>query len=85
MDGDPTNNAVHNLRYGTRKDNSADAKRHGRRVSGERVGTAKLTWAKVESIRKRALIETRAALARDMNCSTSNIHRILHNQTWVVA
>ena len=44
-DGDPTNNQVGNLRWATPKENSEDARRHGRLVVGEKSPFAKLTEA----------------------------------------
>lgn len=49
-DGVNTNNRATNLKYGTRKQNMADAKRHGTWAHGERHGNAKLTDAQVLQI-----------------------------------
>ena len=41
-DGDPSNNHISNLRWGTRAGNCADSIRHGTMIRGERCGSAKL-------------------------------------------
>jgi len=43
-----------NLHYGTRSENVRDRVRDGQDNRGERCGQAKLTWAKVAEIRRRA-------------------------------
>jgi hypothetical protein len=52
-DGNQSNNHVYNLRYGTQKQNHADARAHGTWVHGEKVGNAKLTEKDVLEIRNR--------------------------------
>lgn len=49
-DGDPGNNRLTNLLYGTRKENAADQERHGTRKRGEKVETATLTNDQVREI-----------------------------------
>lgn len=51
-DGNPFNNGPDNLRWGTQKENAADALLHGAMVSGENHPTAKLTDADVAAIRE---------------------------------
>lgn len=50
-DGNRTNNAVENLRYGSHHDNASDAISHGTQVNGERQHAAKLTVDAVYDIR----------------------------------
>jgi hypothetical protein len=50
-DGDPTNNDLTNLVFGTHADNEADKKRHDRHMRGERHHKARLTEADVIRIR----------------------------------
>ena len=71
------------LRWGTPKENTADAVRRGRRrrTDGEFSFRAKLTWLQVEAIRSRGS-ETRAALAREFGVSPQTISTIRHNKTW---
>ena len=49
-DGDPTNNHVENLYWGTPEQNCADAKKHGTSNVGSRNGSAKLTEDQVRNI-----------------------------------
>ena len=50
-DGDHTNNKLSNLRWGTRKENMADKKRHGTQTCGESHHASRLTEAQVRAIR----------------------------------
>lgn len=53
-DGNPKNNHVENLRYGTQKENSADSIRHGtaRALKGHENPNAKLSLRQVRFLRK---------------------------------
>lgn len=51
LDGDRLNNRVANLTWGTRLENVADTRRHGRMIMGEKSHLAKLTEQKVRMIR----------------------------------
>ena len=51
-DGDPSNNHVSNLRWGTRAENYADTVRHGTTLRGEDNGYSKLTEFDVIEIRR---------------------------------
>lgn len=52
-DGNPKNNCVENLRYGTQKENSQDSIRHGtaNTAKGADHPTAKLSWKQVRFLR----------------------------------
>lgn len=52
LDGNPRNNYVGNLAWGTHQDNSDDMIKHGTRQVGSRVPSAKLTEEKVIEMRK---------------------------------
>ena len=43
LDGDPLNNLLSNLRWGTQAENIEDRARHGRTVRGERMYSARLS------------------------------------------
>jgi hypothetical protein len=77
-DGDPSNNALENLYWGTPAENVADAKRHGTFRSRE----PKLTVEQVRQIRALAAGATRNALARQFNVSQAQISRIALGQHW---
>lgn len=51
IDGNPLNNHVSNLRYGTGAENLADKRRHGRVLVGENHPNAKLTRLQIAQIR----------------------------------
>jgi len=52
LDGNPSNNRLENLAWGTKQENSDDKGRHGTFPTGERSGTHKLTEANVREIRR---------------------------------
>jgi hypothetical protein len=82
-DGDPGNNALDNLYWGTPAENSADMVRHGRSLKGERSHRAKLTDQDVQRIReRRERGETLASIAADFAVSVANIHHIVSGYTW---
>ncbi len=53
LNGDRLDDRPHNLRYGTHKDNYADAKDHGTHSHGEIHGNSKLNEASVKEIREK--------------------------------
>jgi hypothetical protein len=50
MDGEPSNNVLSNLRWGSESENQMDRVRHGSSNRGSRHGNAKLSEAEVEEI-----------------------------------
>lgn len=82
-DGDPSNNRVENIRWGTRLENASDKRRHGRAPFGERAGTAKLTEAQVLEIRRRV---SRGASLRRLGAhygvSHTAIRRAANGMKW---
>lgn len=85
-DRDPTNNALSNLRWDTKKANMADAEAHGTRIRGERQGLSKLTAAQVREIRRTCVRGhrefSRKALAQKYGVTPENISAIVHRRTW---
>ena len=53
-----------------------------RHNAGENAHLAKLTWAKVADIRRRAATETQTALAREYGVACSTICDIVQGRTW---
>lgn len=80
VDGDRSNDRAGNLLWGTPKENSEDAKRHGTWVHGTKVNTAKLTEADVVAILKSR--EPHAALAKRYGVSPCAIWHIRAGRTW---
>jgi hypothetical protein len=78
-------NPVH-IVPGTRSENRRDTIAMGRATlfgRGEECAHAKLTWAKVEEIRRLSAVGwTRTRLAEHAGCSASNISMILTERTW---
>lgn len=79
-DGDPENNRVSNLRYGTQKENMMDSILHGTRPKGVLCTGAKLTPAQVSEIRTSQ--ETNAALARRFGVDTSTVRLARTGRNW---
>ena len=82
LDGNPVNNDVSNLVWGTRYENAQDTKRHGHSHVGERSGTAKLTERQVLEIRQRIGRETIRALGREYGVSHTEIRRAALGIKW---
>jgi len=84
LDGDPQNNKLENLCYGTVKQNAEDRARHGRDRCGENHPRAKLTAAQVATIRGKhtQVQESIAQLARDYGVGESTIRDIVKGRKW---
>jgi hypothetical protein len=95
FDGDRLNNAAGNLRWATRAENVADAKRHGTFVgdtseatmasvaagrAGERNPFAKLTQGAVDEIR--ASDEPHRTIARRLGVADGTIRKIRKGELW---
>lgn len=82
-DGNPANNSIKNLRYGTKKENSADSKRHGTSNTGERNASAKLKESDIPDI-FRLWREGRKKyeIAKIYNVRDTLISRITLRQIW---
>lgn len=83
-DGDRLNNAVSNLRWGTRKENLADAISHGTFKRGSASNSAKLKRSDVLFLRDMvAMGFSDDECARQFDVSISTIARVRHGQTYV--
>lgn len=80
LNGNPLDNRIDNLAWGTQKDNMADRKIHGKYAVGEKHPMAKLTKNQVEDIKKSALTGT--ALAKKYGMGNSQISRIRRGLSW---
>lgn len=87
IDGNPSNNKLENLKWGTHLENMRDRDRHGTKAEGERIGTSKLKKEEVKTI-KRLLKEnegiygTYAKLARMFNVNITIICDIRDKRWW---
>lgn len=85
-DGDPSNNCLSNLRYGTRAENERDKIRHGRRRGA--MGTANASSRLTEQD-ARAIFGARGvqqiALAEHFGVTQSVISRIRNGRAWAHA
>ena len=83
LDGDKTNNALSNLRWGTYKQNSEDKRKHGTHVEGEACLYAKLTSEQVLKIRERVKNgEVQRKLAKEYRVGPNQISRIVRGLRW---
>lgn len=86
IDGNPQNNKLSNLRYGTHKENMEDCSKHG--GFGNRKGinnsNAKFTNQKAKKIRKlyKKGNVTQLQLAKQFNVGEYAIWCIVNNKTW---
>ncbi len=82
-DGSRTNNCVSNLRYGTARDNQADAVRHGtyRDLRGSQIGTAKLTEDAVRKIKAEAT-RTAVEIAASYGLDVTTVRRARAGRSW---
>ena len=84
LDGNPANDTLSNLKWGTVQENADDRKRHGTVCSGEANNLAKLTNKQVIKIRdlyaknKRSVLE----LADKYNVTDVTIYNIINGNTW---
>lgn len=83
LDGDPLNNSLSNLKWGTRKENCADTDRHGRFLYGERALSSKLKARQVRNIRAAlAWGKTGKSLADKYGVSRATISLIKSGIIW---
>lgn len=82
-DGCPDNNELANLRWGTRKENVEDARRHGRIPMREQSRQAKLTELRVEAIKAlRKLGWTQRNIAVVLGVSQPTISAVDSGKRW---
>lgn len=83
LDGDPTNNHISNLCWGTQKENKDDQRDHGRMTEGEAHPRAVFTDDLVRVIRRRHHegVNVRR-LAEDYHADFSTIWDIVHFRSW---
>lgn len=83
LDGNPANNNLWNLCWGTRKENGEDRIRHGRSGKGEAGGMHVLTEDDVrEVLRMRAEGKTMIDIARWFGVHDRTIQAIMYGRSW---
>lgn len=85
IDGDPTNNALSNLRYGTHSDNQMDRVGHGTSNRGERHALSKLTAddvRKMRSIRQADPHRTYDSIAAEFGVTRRTAARVITGRLW---
>lgn len=83
LDGNPANNEIANLAWGTQADNMADCIRHGRTLKGIKNPNAKLTAKRVVLVR--GLNEegfSQRAIAAFFGVSPKAVERACNGETW---
>lgn len=83
LDGDPGNNFLSNLCWGTAKENAEDMIKHGVMPCGERQGASVLTEPEVMDIRRLVTEgETISAVAKQFGVSHTTVSNIVNGKGW---
>lgn len=81
--GVPNDNRIENLRWGTRKENMEDARRHGTLARREKNGHAKINTLKAKAVVELAAMGwTQRDLGLLMNVSQATISAIVNGHRW---
>ncbi len=83
LDGNPLNNHIENLKWGTQAENIADRDQQGRTARGQHHGKSKLTDDAIRDIRSRKLYRGLfTLLAKQYEISITHASRIWHGEGW---
>lgn len=82
LDGDPTNNRLGNLQWGTKTENMRDKQLHGTQPRGETAGTAKLTDSQVYEMRDLAGSMSYREMGRRFGVSHTAARRAVLGIKW---
>jgi hypothetical protein len=83
LDGNPKNNKLDNLKWGTPTENSDDSKSHGTRACGSGHGRSKMNESNIQEIlemRRQGLRQWQ--IAESFGISQSTVSSILLKKTW---
>lgn len=80
LDGNPGNNTLGNLAWGTPQENSDDKRLHGSMARGERAGNSKLTESQVRGIRDDS--RSVRVVAQAYSISLSQVRAIQQLRQW---
>lgn len=81
LNGDAADNHVENLVWGTRQENAADARAHGR-IRAARRGAARLSDAQVAEIRTKIGTKSLRAIGAEYGVSHTTIRSIATGRLW---
>lgn len=82
LDGNPDNNSVANLCWGTAKENAEDRTRHGTEPMGEQRPNAKLTADDAREIRRLFRSVPNKVLASRFGVTRGTVHNIGIGRRW---
>lgn len=82
LDGNPKNNNLENLKWGTHSENMQDRKRHGTYEYGEKNPHVKLTEKTVLEIRAIGKQKTLEKIRKEYGISIGNASAIINRKTW---
>jgi hypothetical protein len=82
LNGNPADNRINNLRWGTALENAKDRDEHGTTMRGQRHNRTHLTQAQVDEIRRLAAPRKNSELARRFGVSGASIGNIINGKTW---
>jgi len=86
LNGNPLDNRIENLKWGTVKENAQDSIRHGTAVclrTGEQHIASKLKAVDIYDIRKQTLNgKKQSEIAKQYNISQRHVSDIIRNKTW---
>ncbi len=82
LNGNPSDNRLSNLKWGTRQDNANDRMKHGRYATGENAVSHKLTEQDVLEIRRRCGSESSRQLAQEYGVSHTTILGAVNGHHW---
>lgn len=82
LDGNPANNALGNLAWGTKKDNADDRRAHGRNPTGEKHGRAKLSEPQAREVLSLKGSLSQEACARRFKVSRRAVRMIWDGVNW---
>lgn len=84
LDGNPANNNITNLTWGTKQENTEDCRKHNRYHVGEKHPRSKLTTEQVIEIRRRYATNKLLLreLAEEFNVNIANISTIIKRKSW---
>lgn len=82
FDGDPANNRVSNVRWGTALENHRDQVRHGTRLRGSKMAGAKLTEADIPELDRLVTATSYRKAGSQFGVTAGAVHAAVHRKNW---